>query len=361
MLLAAAVGVSAALLAGVVLGADSQPRRWSVTDLGTLPGHRDGFLIAVGINNAGEAIGESDEGPLGQQNQQAFLWRDGKLEQLTRPGSAWPSGAVAINSRGDIAGDAVLSGGRQPSILWRNGKATVLGTLGGKTSYPIAMNDSDEVVGQSQIAGNRSQHAFLWRDGRMIDLGTLGGSTANPTAISDRGQVIGDSTTASGATHAFLWQSGRMTDLGSLPGLDSHAAAINDSGEIVGMADTRFGNPVDALDWKDGKLVDLGRFGAQGADAIGVNDSGHILVELISGGSSTALLLEGDKHARLPSLGGGVPQPVALHARSDRRLWFDCRRRPPQLYLAERPRDGASNGRRSRPALGLAARTERQR
>jgi probable HAF family extracellular repeat protein len=288
-------------------GAIAGPTRWTLTDVGTPPGHPGAFMTPVGLNERGELLGEALTGPLGAQHQIAFTWRNGRFAPLTYRRSSWVD-VTALNDRGGVIGDA----NRAPAgaVVWRAGNATALPTLGGKTTAAAALNDRGQVVGTSATGDGRS-HAFLWQNGVMTDLGTLGGSTSRATAINERGQITGTSTTRGGRTHAFLWQSGAMTDLGSLRGVDSYPTAMNDAGEVVGFTASAANpaEPRDAVVWRDGRIVDLGRFGASGASAIAINRRGHILVrpDSVTGGSSVAVLLEGARRFRIGSLGAPAP------------------------------------------------------
>jgi probable HAF family extracellular repeat protein len=305
---AAAVGISVVvlLLIGEVAAAAHTPK-WTVIDVGTPAQQPGAFMNAVAINDRGQVLGEALVGPLGHQQQGAFVWQNGRMTMLSYPRSTWLD-VFAINRNGDVIGDAAIKSSTM-SLLWRSGKPTELGTLGGsRGTQATALNNHDQLVGSSRTADG-NVHAFLWQSGTITDLGTLGGTTSQATAINNRGQIVGTSTTAGGRTHAFLWQAGTMTDLGSLSGLDSAPRAINDSGVIVGQTQIPTGNPVDAVLWKNGKLVNLGRFGSAGAEAIAINSRGHILIALTnrSGDSRSGVLIEGTKQTKIGALGGSPP------------------------------------------------------
>ena len=87
-----------------------------MTDLGTLPG--DSSTYAYGINDAGQAVGQSCDA---SGNCQAFLWQNGTMTDLntithlTTPGSFDLLQAAGINSQGEIVGEAIDTGVSDPA------------------------------------------------------------------------------------------------------------------------------------------------------------------------------------------------------------------------------------------------------
>ena len=71
------VAAAAATPVALVSAAGGLPHtpRWSITDLGTLPGHPYAFVQPVGLNDKGAVIAE---GTWDTTHQAAFLWRNGK-------------------------------------------------------------------------------------------------------------------------------------------------------------------------------------------------------------------------------------------------------------------------------------------
>ncbi|MGO9906006.1 MAG: hypothetical protein ACLPY3_09825 [Solirubrobacteraceae bacterium] len=183
------------------------------------------------LNNLGDVTGESQvSNPV---NAEAYLYTpSGGTQDLgTLPGDANSAG-VAVNNRGQVAGNSVDASGVYHAFRWtRSGGIQELVLPGGTSSDAVGINDLGEVAGYSQLA-NGSVHAFLWSPwGRIRDLGpgqavainelgqvAIAGpngaayrwtpargrqyiGTGTPTAINDCGQVTGDGSNG----EAFLW------------------------------------------------------------------------------------------------------------------------------------------------------------
>jgi probable HAF family extracellular repeat protein len=207
-------------------------------DLGVLSG--DGYSEGLGINNAGQVVGESQG--------HAFLWTAGGANgDPTNPQMlplAINGQAVGINNAASVqvVGEIDMSTPSETithAFVWQNGVTQDLGTLtGGHNSTAAAINDSGRIVGWSDnSAGNT--HAFLDSAGTMQDLGTLGGTFSEAYGINGSGLVVGRSYTAASVLHAFLYTSGAMQDLnGLIPAgtgwVLQSASGINTSGQITG-------------------------------------------------------------------------------------------------------------------------------
>ena len=91
-------------LSSVVVGnAWGDTNQYTVTDLGTLPGHTSGSE-AYGINNLGQVVGEAFNS---SGIWQAFLYSGGTLQPLgTLPGCSC-SAVHGINGQGQIVGEAM--------------------------------------------------------------------------------------------------------------------------------------------------------------------------------------------------------------------------------------------------------------
>ena len=94
---------------------------------------------------------------------------------------------------------------------------TDLGTLGGTNSFAYAINSTGQVVGQADNSAGTGE-PFLYSNGSMQDLGTLGGTNGYAHSINSTGQVVGSATNSLGDYNAFLYSNGSMQNLGTFGG-----------------------------------------------------------------------------------------------------------------------------------------------
>ena len=210
----------------------------TVQDLGTLGGT---MSTAWAINNLGQIVGVSR---LESQQNRAFLWENGVMQNLGVLHGATTSWAFDINDRGQIVGRSRIVGAGLRGFLWQDGRMTELGTLGGDSSWAFSINETGEIVGSSLTGeivngDNEVKHAAMWQNGQIVDLGTLGGYDAEASDIDNLGRVVGHSTDADFQINAFLWRKGDMLNLNDLIPPDTgwtlwYANVINDAGQIAG-------------------------------------------------------------------------------------------------------------------------------
>lgn len=226
--------------AGTTIGmANGQAVTWGADGkqlgtLSTLPGST--WTRPVGINDQGDAIGQSSNG--------AVLWHNGQVSELTRPDGATDTIAMGINQTGAIAGYSIAANGLPQAVIWQNNAATVLSNPDG---FPETNDDNhaySRVFGLNNVGaavGYVSEYFWdmptLWVNGKAQILPTLGGGQGLAYSVNDAGQVVGYSQTNN--QYATLWDNGQAFDLKSLTinGQDwqlSQAYAINKLGQIVG-------------------------------------------------------------------------------------------------------------------------------
>jgi probable HAF family extracellular repeat protein len=253
-----------------------------------------------GVNNRGWVTGDANLA--GDQNEHAFLWRDGVMTDLGTLGGPNSSVASAVKDEiGLIVGFAQTAtvdplgefwgatyfctalnclGWQylQRGFVWQNGVMTALSTLGGNNNGALGVNNRGEIVGAAETANQDPTcvapqvldfEAVIWgpKLGQIRVLPVYpGDSVATATAINDQGQVVG----ASGpcqlpsflafGRHAVLWQDDTVIYLGGLGGLMFNAAnAINNRGQVVGQSDLPGDTATHAFFWQNDKgMIDLG-------------------------------------------------------------------------------------------------------
>jgi probable HAF family extracellular repeat protein len=320
-------GLSALLAMPVGLattqGNKSQPGRYTITDLGTLPGGP--FSTATNIANNGLITGIA---ALPDYTQHAVLWQHGQIIDIGTPGAGGPnSGAFSVNERGQISLQAESSatdpnnenfcaygtGLKCLPFLWQNGVMTPLPLLGGNNGTVGQINSRGEVVGVAEngtvdstcppgvaFTGTGPQvldyEAVIWgpKSGQVRELRPLEGDTVGMALwINDEGQAVGGSGLCSNtvlppiafAPHAVLWEKdGSARDLGNLgSAVVNMALAINNHGQVVGGSsktpDATVFNGTHAFLWTREKgMRDLGTLPGDVASAGGgINDEGVVV------------------------------------------------------------------------------------
>jgi probable HAF family extracellular repeat protein len=247
---------------------------WSkgtLTNLGNFGTDPTGFgsSTAKALNSSGQVVGSSTvyDATGVNKGSAAFLWSNGTLTNLgsfgTDNSGKGNSFAVGINNSGMVIGDSdrYVNGHytATDAFLSANGVLTDLGNFGTDptghgSSIPVAVNAAGQVAGASDKYDangvSLGRDAFLFTNGVLTDLGNFGidstgKSFSVATGLNSAGEVIGTSKVYDSAhnflgTDSFLYDHGALTALSSLltnplgwTGLQ--ATAINDSGEIVGF------------------------------------------------------------------------------------------------------------------------------
>lgn len=201
---------------GLVVGASQTKQRnrhafalrsGAMLDLGLLPGGRSSAAYAV--NADGIIVGSADLPTPGTQifMNHAVVWRGGKIFDLgLLPGGRWAI-ATAINRKGDIVGLAA-SGPDTHAFLYRDGRLQDLGTPGDTPVAARAIGESGEIVGTFAV-NDRIRHAFLWKNGEISDLNRslpkgLGWTLIQGDSVNSRGQIACQARNAQGEIHAVV-------------------------------------------------------------------------------------------------------------------------------------------------------------
>jgi probable HAF family extracellular repeat protein len=314
----------ASLLAA--LAPSAHPQRYTVTDLGTLPG--GSFSQATFVNSYGLVTGIST---LADGTQHAVVWYRGSIFDIAAYSAAGiNSGAFAANDRGQVLVQAetptqdpndenfcsYFTGRACRAFLWQTGVITPLPTLGGTNASPGMINNRGQIVGIAEVSRHDAScptqpavtgsgpltldfESALWGPwpGQIRELHPLPGDSVGMAFwINDLGQAVGGSGSCASSIlpgpavtpHAVLWENGTVTDMGSLggtvntgiPGIGTIALSINNRGQAVGAAALPGNMTGHAFLWsrKLGHMVDLGAVsGDVTSAALGINDQGDVV------------------------------------------------------------------------------------
>jgi probable HAF family extracellular repeat protein len=203
---------------------------------------------ASAINSRGQVVGTAEtsmtESGCSFHTAPPVLWQNGKAQALPTVSGDRDGFAYGINNAGQAVGDTGVCTSSLHAVSWQDGMANELPGLGGVLfTVAFAISNHGEIAGASDLSGDATFHATIWQNGMVSDLGTITGDYASyATGLNDAGQVVGTSFDSNfNPAHAFLWQNGMMTDLSTLFPPDSYlfptmANKINSRGQISGMA-----------------------------------------------------------------------------------------------------------------------------
>jgi len=269
----------AALTAAQTVSGASAPSRYTITDLGTLPGLA-GSYVWGGVNNQGHVAVYANDDPIALLGSSSFLWKGpGDIQLLLGPPGATTTVAFGLNDLDQVVGASGPTPEGYLAVLWEGGKVTTLGKLPGDTeSDAYAINNWGLVVGLS-LNFNVDPYTSLatyWYKGKIYSLPPLDGAANSlAMAVNDWGQAVGIS-----GSRAVLWTTipkASVADLGTLGGDGSSANAINNSGQVVGAAQTLSGDWHPVL-WNGRDILDLQNFDRDPAGcAFWINNCGQIV------------------------------------------------------------------------------------
>jgi probable HAF family extracellular repeat protein len=241
-----------------------------------------GFTNALGINNADQIVGYFFQDTPPSNN--GFLYQNGAFTTIEAPGSLALSAAIGINDRGQIVGESDLGGSGARGFLYSNGAFDTINVPGSFTTSANGINNRDQIVGTYVIdASNPVQIpalGFLYADGVFSTIAVPGSAATKVNGINDSGQIVGTFTNDFRSTHGFFDDKGVFTTI-DVPGrFFTVAAGINNRGQIVGSFS-------DASGFAHGFLYAYGVFttmdipGALSTGLNGINDRGQIVGQSI--------------------------------------------------------------------------------
>ncbi len=193
---------------------------------------------ALGINDAGDVVGNYADGPIFPSPLHAFLLRGGRYFQIDPPGSSMAT-ATGISNAGQIAGTAwALRGSGLIPYAYLRADETHYTTIippGSDTSQAYNISASGEIIGVS--AWDITGGAFLWSAGSFSP-GLLGPTTL-AKALNATRQYVGYGILNSPDPYCGCYDSffsdGRSTMILRFPGAhQTGAVAINDISQVAG-------------------------------------------------------------------------------------------------------------------------------
>ena len=287
------------------------PARYTVTDLGTLPGGNSSQPYFITHN--GHVAGSSN---LADGASHAVVW---SRKQATDLGTLGGSNSIAFgaNAAAHAAGEAETSvsdpngedfcgfGTHLTCLPFESadGVMNPLPTLGGNNGAVNMINRWGTAVGFAETSVPDQAcpppqvlhfKPAVWRDGKVHGLRTFAGDPDGlALAINDRGQIVGSSGICATfqptlinliGVHPIMWEKGKPIDLGNLGGTTGAAGGniawnLNNRGQVVGVSDLAGDTIFHAFLWtKEKGMQDLGTLpGDVNSTGSGINDAGDIV------------------------------------------------------------------------------------
>lgn len=294
-------------------GSEFKAALWTVNADGTAasaptplkPIDANTFSTAFGIDEAGNAVGQSSSGP----SRVAVLWKIGVAEPVVLPAlpnAAGNSNAFGISPDGKlVVGEATDASAIKRAVLWRADVSGAFTTA--PQTLPVnifasgdnlstfssasGINNAGWVVGIAED-GDGISHAALWRPNTTTGIyaatdlrsGSETGSIAY--AISPTGQIVGESEVSDGIFVPVLWteQTTNVFTRTSLAAAGS-ASAINAANRAAGWTGASPRATIWAL--PAGTTVTLSTAASQ---VYGINDNN--LVVGVNGGKGFVLKVD---------------------------------------------------------------------
>jgi uncharacterized membrane protein len=267
--------------------------RWCLGVLATPDRFTD--AVATDVNGRGLVVGTVYNSARGTSR--AAVWRHGGFHLLPT-GGAESTSAAAVNDKGVVVGS-----GDDEALLWRDGRVKTLPSLGSFTR-------AYDVNNHGLVGGTSNSLPVLWRGGRIIELsGPEAAAFPSVYGVSNTGFRVG-------ADEVFpvAWRYGKPLLLDEIDGFEfGYARQVNDEGVVVGSSDdgSTWSVPVVWRNWQASVLW-FPRLRAEAAWADDVNEHGVIVggMDMIDV-ADRAVAWVGDSLIRLPG------QNATAHAVND--------------------------------------------
>jgi len=286
-------------IVAIVAAARADDLRFTLTDLGHVPGYR--ITQAYGLNRFGHAVLTAEYPFDSRDPEYQTFWHDGSALRPLFPSKATLASAHGINDLDQVAGTI----GHERAFVWQASQMRKLEPLaGGSASWSFAINNAGQVAGGSYLDEQGLQyHAVRWEvDGTATDLGARPERWSNGLVINERGHVVGYAAAEDYRAFAALWRDGEMIELATPGGRHSaFALGINDHDEAVGVSYGR--DSVRAVWWSRGQVAELQTPDAFRSGANAINIAGAIVGYIQAEGQrARATLWRGGKRYDLTDL-----------------------------------------------------------
>ena len=251
--------------------------RYTVTDLGVLPG--DMASYASDINNSGQIVGISGEPHIisGVEDGSGFIWSaTGGMAKLGDRMSK-----LRMSDRGEVVGIVVPKGKEPHTFFWdSSGKVQLLGRFqhfGNR--YAPAINSIGQ-VSWTQRKGHgdgASFSALIWNASRgLSELALDSDNEISTRDMNERGVVVGRVWNATGEWTAGLWSNEEGLRLISQPSPDTKVIPrrMNNRDQVVGVIKTKE-KRVHAFLWSEGNMTVVENLGREQVGFMDINEKGQ--------------------------------------------------------------------------------------
>ncbi len=320
--MASTVLTAALVIPGAIIAQEQeQPNsehslRYSVTDLGALPGGTFSQATAIANDGLRGGLATNADGIT-----HAVLWHKGSIKDIGTPGLGGPDSAVfGVNENRQATGLAETPN-KDPNgedfcgygtflvcqpFLWQNGTMVPLPTLGGQNGEAGEINSHGTVAGNventtpdstcpSGVPQIFEEKPVVWEHGEVRKLDTFPNDPDGwAFGINDQGQVVGASGECAPlnpqtgvyilSRHPLLWDKHRTIYVPTLGGTGAFAAGnvanqINNRGQVAGVSDLPGDKTYHGFLWAENtRILDLKTLpGDFASAALGINDSGEVV------------------------------------------------------------------------------------
>ena len=186
----------------------------------------DNFTRALGINDAGEVVGDWFESATSVYH--GFTYAGGVYKQYDVGGDTPTTDIFGVNSAGDFAGSCGGNGVAEGFVATGANTPQKFYASGTDATYAYAINSSDEVVGEYLDSSNLEHGFYRSAKGTITEIAYPGATQTAAYGINDAGEITGSYFNSSGHTYGFTYIKGKYasTDFATTRGVNSAGAYV---------------------------------------------------------------------------------------------------------------------------------------